>query len=375
MTSSIVPPHMGWPRPRRPATGYLLQVPELCGWNPYVGLAETSLAPHGYRAIRPGLCRDTPGSVRPKIGTIQPRPHVVHLHWPEKLARELGAEDALALLERLSASAAIVQTLHNLIPHEQADAEPTASFLRAVDELCVGVHLFSVAHQQAARAARPGLPTRALHLAHPRYPDLDAVDPATPTGTLGCFGRLRAYKRIAEFARVFLDCAGPGQRLLVAGHPDDPRTHDELGRLAVTDTRLVYRPGFHDRAHFIRLLGSVEWVALPYEQVWSSGVLVSALQLGRRLLSPTPVGGLDLYGDVADWWVTVDPWDHETAVLRWLEAAALAPAAAPGRPDLALPTWQQAASEMAAWYRVLLLPPSAGGADRANHPPSDCSPA
>ncbi|MGH3889832.1 MAG: glycosyltransferase family 4 protein [Pseudonocardiaceae bacterium] len=81
----------------RPAAGrsmVVVQVPEVCGWNPYVVAAEAALAAQGVRVVRPGLCRDVPGpaarQLRQPIEVEVDAATIVHLHcrksWPTSLA-------------------------------------------------------------------------------------------------------------------------------------------------------------------------------------------------------------------------------------------------------------------------------------------------
>ncbi|MGH3709089.1 MAG: hypothetical protein ACRDRQ_13540 [Pseudonocardiaceae bacterium] len=335
----------------------VLQVPETCGWNPYVGAGAQALDRRGLTLLRPGLCCDNPrpAPLADLDALAGLSPDVVHLHWPEKLARQYGQAAALRVLTGFKERGALlVQSVHNLLPHEPSPA--LACFTARVDALTDGVHVFSAAHEQAARRVRPGLPGPVLRLAHPLLPQ-----PPVPPGprvpaplSVGCLGRLRDYKGTLRFTRAFLDGAGDGARLLVAGCPGSTRTHRALAQLAAGDPRLDYRPGFvADPAHWCELLHKPAWVALPYEHLHSSGVLVAALQAGRRILSPTPLGGTALYTARAEprWWLTVDPWDDRTAVALW-RAAAGGGSAVPCD-HLALPTWDQAAQELAAFYQRL----------------------
>ncbi|MGH3694038.1 MAG: glycosyltransferase [Pseudonocardiaceae bacterium] len=144
----------------------VVQVPEVCTWNPYVAAAEAALTAQGVRVLRPGLCCDVPGPVAHPFN--QPvevdATTIVHLHWPEKLAHQLGVDATVAVLRGLvERGAKIVQTVHNVHPHEATPELVT--FLRVVDELTAGVHFFSSDHEAAARAA-PGVPeVRASHAA------------------------------------------------------------------------------------------------------------------------------------------------------------------------------------------------------------------
>lgn len=372
--------------PGRPGLA-VLQVPEACGWNPYVAGAETALGGRGITVVRPGLCADDPepGS-QPEVCDLRRltelRADVVHLHWPEKLAARYGIPAALWLLRNLrSQGAVIVQTVHNLAPHEPS--AQLRAYGRAVDALTDGIHVFSPAHEQAARANRPELPGPVLHLPHPRYPDpplaehVQTTPPQESPGrhhawSMGCFGRLRGYKRTAGFAEAFLRGAPGHARLLVAGQPADTVTGQRLAALAAADPRLDYRPGFIGDHHtWQTLVASVGWVALPYARLYSSGVLVTALQAGRAILSPTPTGGTHLYlrtdtapnaeGDARPAWLTVDPWDHDAAIDVWARHTARPTAARPtaespltvSSPALALPDWPDAADRLARFYHEL----------------------
>ncbi|GAA3030366.1 hypothetical protein GCM10020000_03850 [Streptomyces olivoverticillatus] len=272
----------------------VLQIPETCGWNDYVALQESHLAARGAVVLRPGLCRDEPGFVPGDLAhLVGAVPDIVHMHWPEMLARMLGDAEAIALLRELTARGTrLVQTVHDLAPHEEG-THGNAAFIDEVDSLTHGAHFFTKEHELAARLIRSRLPGPALHLPHPRYPpNSSPAEGGSPYGaTIGCFGWLRPYKRTAAFAQAFVRHARREQRLLIAGFPDDPATHHTLTEIAAAHDRVRYLPGFHPGSEFVRLLEQVDWVALPYQRVWSSGVLVAAAQQGRRILSPPPVGG------------------------------------------------------------------------------------
>lgn len=140
--------------------------------------------------------------------------------------------------------------------------------------------------------------------------------------------------------------------MVVAGHVDEPEVHRGLAELAAEYPGLDYQPGFVPEERFWRLLGEVEWVALPHRRLYSSGVLVAALQLGRRIISPVPTGGTGLYGTGLDQaqWRTVQPWDHTRAVEELLAARAHVPPVG----ELVLPSWPEAAEAMAGFYARLV---------------------
>ncbi len=166
---------------------------------------------------------------------------------------------------------------------------------------------------------------------------------------MACLGRLRPYKRTAEFAAAVL--AGEDNlRLLVAGHPDDAETDRRLRTMAEADFRLDYRPGFLSTAEFREFLAAVEWVVLPYQRLHSSGVLVEALQAGTRVLSVAPLGGASLYGSFEhDRWLVLPEWDDQAAIRAWRSVVS--------RSCITLPTWPDAASALVSFYAAVIAAP------------------
>lgn len=356
----------------------VVQVPEVCGWNPYVAAAEAALTAQGVRVVRPGLCRDVPGpAARPLRQPAEVEVDaatIVHLHWPDKLASQLGVDAATAVLRDLvERGAKIVQTVHNVRPHE-ATPELTA-FQRLVDELTAGVHFFSPEHEAQARSIRPGLPYRVLHLPHPRFALPTPPATSTVAGSVGLLGRLRGYKRTLGFTRAYLQALDAQAQLVVAGYVDEPEIHHALAELAVEYPGLDYQPGFVPEERFWRLLGEAEWVVLPCRRLYSSGMLVAALQLGRRIISPVPTGGTGLYGTGLDQgqWQTVQPWDDTRAVEELLAA----PSHLPPVGELTLPPWSEAAKTMADFYAQLLedaAAPTARSTHAVSAAPTRCTP-
>ncbi len=329
----------------------VLQVPEVCKWNPYVELTERHLTDRGVLVLRPGLCRD--GLFVPPFSppAVQRMPNIIHLHWPEKLVAWYGADRALAVLQDFAERGTqIVQTVHNLEPHEP-NAE-LIGYLHKVDALSSGVHFFSAEHELQARAARPKLPQLRTLMPHPRFPILTPLQQSSAPGNevvLGCFGRIRPYKRFPAFARIFGQLARPGFRLLIAGAADTTKTHTELQLLARTYSQIEYLAGFLPEQRFFELLSQVQWVALPRKRVFSSGLLIAATQVGRRVLAPTPTG-VDAYG-LRGMVETVDPWNDVAAVCRWMDVACTPP---PTVSSGALPTWDTAADHLIDFYAKVI---------------------
>lgn len=322
----------------------LWQVPENCEWNRYISDGADALQQLGWKVLRPGLCEDGPAATSESTAArtwTGPVPAIVHLHWPEKLAKSLGAEQAVALIRWLKQQGArVVQTIHNVSPHEVTAATPW--YQESIDGLTDAVHCFSTEHETIARVNRPNLPATSITFGHPQYV-------TAPPVRVGCFGRLREYKRTADFAAALLTDRDLNVQLLVMGHADSDETVQRLHILAATDTRLDFRPQFAPNGEFEAAIASVDWVALPYLTLHSSGILVTALQAGRRILSPKPIGGKELYGNFGtDRWLVIDPWTDDAAVSALTVAS---------RSDLTLPTWATAARELASFYTSVTARP------------------
>ena len=276
------------------------QVPEICDWNPYVAQCGSALKELDWELLSPRVCVDSPGSVGGS-GWAGPAPAIIHLHWPDKLLNAIGERAALQLLRSLKFQGSrLIQTVHNVMPHEAT--ESARRFVNAVDALTDGAHFFSFEHETAARRERPNLPQTSLHFAHPRFGQ------ARPL-RLGLIGRLRGYKRTPAFLKVLLTEVHSPIEVHVVGNPDDDATALTLRGFAEDDDRLVLDLRFRSAPGFTEAISSVDWVVLPYRQLYSSGIAVAALEMGRGLISPVPVGGTSLYGSSATRWIALDPWN------------------------------------------------------------------
>jgi glycosyltransferase involved in cell wall biosynthesis len=339
----------------------VLQIPEVCDWNPYVKLAEQHLSARGVTVLRPGLCLDSPHAQITSPPEISSTPSIVHLHWPEMLAHCYGTARALSIVRDLVARGArLVQTVHDLKAHEP-NPELTA-YLHEVDALTSGVHFFSEEHERQARSTRPKLPEQRTHFLHPAFPALtlpaktalarDTRTPGRPI-VLGCLGRIRPYKRFLEFGHAFGQTARSGFHLLIAGAAQTSEIHEQLQDLERSYPSITYRPGFLTEEEFAEVLDLMDWVSLPYEQVFSSGVLVAAVQARKSILSPRPTG-LDAYQLGASLHV-VDPWDDTTAVRQWMDVALEHRLVTP--PSV-LPDWSHAAEHLIDFYHAVIEQPS-----------------
>ncbi|WP_353475862.1 glycosyltransferase family 4 protein (plasmid) [Salipiger sp. H15] len=181
---------------------------------------------------------------------------------------------------------------------------------------------------RAAAAARLGLPDARLHvLPHPsilRYADLArelgltrAEEP--PGFRVLCFGRLYAYKGLADLVRAEALLAGalPGLAITIAGRGDDPAELEPLmGDPAAYDIRHRFIPD----AEVAELFTDADLVVLPYTEASQSGVLHVAAAFGRPVVA-TDVGELRSTVEANGLGVIVPPSDPARLAGAILELA------------------------------------------------------
>jgi hypothetical protein len=340
----------------------LLQVPETCFFNPYVEHQAQALGACGYEVLQPGLCRDEPGAAAPRpslAGLEAPAGGlgVVHLHWPEKLLKTSSRTEVLALFAGLRERRwKLVRTYHNLTPHDSDLGDFERELVRLVD----GHHCFSREQRRRLVSAHGPALEKALVLQHPRFV-LPAELQGSPVGrrrapgrplTVGCFGRVRRYKRGLEFARAFVARQAVGMRLLLCGLAETAELDVELQALASRSPALEYRSGFLEHAGLISAMREVDLVVLPYASVWSSGILTLAAQLGLPVLAPRPAM-LELEEEEArgiGHFLTA--WDDQVA-LDWLERARDMALEAPSQAERVFPDWATAGAALDSYYSTL----------------------
>lgn len=217
------------------------------------------------------------------------RPDVVHLLSNNALWLNL----ALPFLP-----APVVTTVHDVEVHP-GDAE-TGVLPRWSTDLVVRQSGDIVVHGPGLRRAaiaRFGKPADRVHvLPHPaigRYAALArrAGLVRRSTGfTVLLFGRLYAYKGLAEFLRAeaLVGARIPDLRVVVAGRGDDPAA---LSGLMGDPGRYDIRHRFIEDAEVAQLFLDADVVALPYVEASQSGVLNVAAAFGKPVVV-TDVGEL-----------------------------------------------------------------------------------
>lgn len=259
----------------------VLQIPSRCDLNTYVAESAAALGRIGVRLASDDFCVDGFAGVCGSLDLESPA-DIVHLHWPEKLAALHGVEGAIALLRRMSFEGSrIVWTMHNEAPHDPISRQLYDEVINLAD----AIHFFS--NRQRVAVGRPDIAS--IVLPHPAFslPKL-GIDRGRSDERrhAGCVGRIRGYKGFTSFARNWVDCAPQGWRLTVAGlaAPDEV----EALKLLSNTRDVTISTEFLDFAEMIDLVASLDVVVLPYDRIWSSGMLVLAAQLGTPVICPDP---------------------------------------------------------------------------------------
>jgi glycosyltransferase involved in cell wall biosynthesis len=204
-------------------------------------------------------------------------PDVVHVQW-------LGIPRYdIHWLRRIDAPT--VLTAHDVLPRQERN-------LRAWGEALALVGRVIVQSQRAVEelAAR-GVPRD--HLARVPHPVFEGPELPPPSGsTLLFFGLMRAYKGLDVLVQALPEI--PGARLVVAGDVAEREAVDralwQVSWLGVED-RIEWQLRFISAEEIAPLMERSTLCVLPYRKIDSSGVLATALGLGRPAVV-TDVGGL-----------------------------------------------------------------------------------
>ena len=271
---------------------------------------------------------------------------VLHVHWPEVIFRRGSAAKSAAgmavffllLLRARLTGRAVVRTIHNLQPHE--DADPLG---RALLRLCDRMTTLWIRLNPVTEPPGSGPVTTILH---GHYRDWFAAHGkrAPISGRLLFFGQVRPYKGISELIAVFTGTPGDALTLAVVGQPNSAPYRDELAA-AAHDPRISLRLEFVSDEELATEVSSAELVVLPYLEMHNSGALLLALSLGRPVLVPESPVTAALAAEVGALWVQRFNGSLTTQRIQDALAAVTNSAAFEGigEPDLTLRDWPRIA--------------------------------
>lgn len=238
----------------------------------------------------------------------QGRPDVLHLHWTEPYisgrrmdVSRIKAMRTIAELRLLRRTGTpIVWTAHDLSRHDRPADALEMSFNRDLVRVSSAV----IVHCEAAREALLGtldLPSGMAHRVHviPHGHYLDAyrndIGRAEARQRLGLTGDgpvfafvgwVRPYKGVRELITAFRELRGEGVRLLVAGQPGSAGFAREMTSLAAGDARILLTLGFVPDDDLQLYLNAADVIALPYQEIFTSGSVLLAISFGRAVIAP-----------------------------------------------------------------------------------------
>jgi beta-1,4-mannosyltransferase len=310
--------------------------------NPYFGLCHAALAKRGI-----SVSDDLEIDLR-WIEEHGDRVNAVHLHWPERFwrrrfggtSRVQRAARAFECLVRLHRFVRAVRrrgvqciwTVHNLEPHEGAYRWDRYGYRLLARECDVVICHSQSAASNVQDLYRPRgrvvvMPIGDPAGAYPRARSRDEVlaeihlDPQRPV--VSCLGRLRPYKGLDVACRA-VERLGDRVQLIIGG----PR-HSELDAspifAAIGRTSGVVIDRELTDQEFADLTAASDAVLLPYRAITGSSALLSALGLGRGVVTADLPYFREILADEPDAGMVVPGWDTATwanALLEYLERPA-----------------------------------------------------
>jgi beta-1,4-mannosyltransferase len=278
---------------------------------------------------------------------------VLHLHWPDHLVGDPSWLKSIVksglfrvLLIRNQFSRAHVRTVHNLKPHVDGRWFTRCAEAAWIRSCSTSVYL-SIAGEGTASSSS----TKRAIIVHGDYeafvrPLMD--DKAQPVpGRILMFGNLRRYKGVEQLVTSFNDLPQPSAwRLRIIGTPESGDYGSELSALCGGNPLIELVLGRQEDPAMVREIQRASIVAIPYNQVYNSGVALMALTLQRPIVVTNSETMTELQREVGEVWVRpIGEWTGSNLH----RAASVAVGAS--APDLSSRDWADLAADYAAVYR------------------------
>jgi beta-1,4-mannosyltransferase len=270
---------------------------------------------------------------------LRQRSDIWHIHWPEGF---LNSSNRLKVLTKLGVllglitwakqrGTKLVWTVHNLQSHEQYYPRLERWFWQYFTPRLDGYISLSQAGLATAQERFPALKYKpGFVIPHGHY--RDEYPPPTDRHTaqssartqLGLpqdatvilfFGRIRAYKNVAQLIQLFSQIQQPNLRLNIAGRPEPIALKVELEQLIASDDRIQAHLDFVPQAQTATHFAAADLVVLPYREILNSGTALLALSLNCPVFVPQRGSMGELQQLVGDTWVKTYSGDLTVAAL------------------------------------------------------------
>jgi beta-1,4-mannosyltransferase len=311
--------------------------------NPFIRMFVGEFESRPRVAIRPFTWR------RALVG----RYDVLHVHWPERLVRhhrrwfEILRACALSalLLRCVLRRVAIVQTVHNLSPHERGTRVERLA-LALLERVTTTRVLLTAADTDRSSAA-------SVHIPHGDYaPHVAKYARSVAESRRGLllFGYLRPYKNIE---RLIGCVAGrPDLALEILGSANDREFGTKLEQLAATARNVSVDIALHDDAELIAHIDASEAVVLPYRNMYNSGAAILALTLRCPLILSASDATRQLRDETGPSWIELLPeeWGADDLAAAVAHLRMTAADRAHGAPLSVNRAWASVATEYESVY-------------------------
>ncbi len=347
--------------------------------NPYNFLLYTALKQAG---VGVGEC-----STR---ALLRERYAILHIHWPEGVwntpnllwATAKGTVLLMWLLIAKARGAKIVWTVHNLRPHEGYHPRVSKVFGSVVLRLMDGfIQLTAVGSREMQKLFPQTSAKQSFVIPHGHYRDIsptilsrvearEALKVPLSSRVVTFCGAIRRYKNVPALIDAFVEMAGTGDRLLIAGKAEQAEVLEEIVERAGNRPSIAILSKLLSESEIEQYVRAADLVVLPYNNILNSGAAILALSHGRPVLVPALGAMLELQQAVGREWVTTYEGELTAAVL----AAALAAACRRDEatsPDLSQLEWDGIARMTVAAYSSLIA--SEGDCKRERAEESDAS--
>jgi beta-1,4-mannosyltransferase len=233
---------------------------------------------------------------------------VLHVHWPERLLRASGPlrpwlkllAFELVLLRARLRRVALVQTVHNLAPHEPGDSAERLGLRHWASAVTLRIYL-----NDAGAALRHGdVIKHGDYL--PYLEELGAPPVIDGRGSgLLLFGHLKPYKGIEDLIEKAGDAPDIALRVLGAAYNEDYGR--EIEEAASLLPNVLVRTEALDDARLIEEIRAAGAVVLPYKDLYNSGAALLALSVGTPVILSDSESARELQSEVGRQWVRVLP--------------------------------------------------------------------
>lgn len=280
--------------------------------NPYQRLLAEALTPLGVETVFPaGYRRGMPLS---RAVLPQPRPDLLHLHWPSAYLRSPHPAWRAAYCVRTLADLSLVRragipvvwTVHNLVSHDT----PTPRLERWFSARLAALADRLIVHSEAARTQVIGTlgaaEAKITVIPHGSFRRVYGEPPARAEAraALGIngkgplalfFGMIRPYKGVPNLLHAWSDLKDRrgDAKLLVVGMAQEPNYAAEIERLAAQTDNVRLDLRFVEDAEVSVLMAAADLLVLPFEQSLTSGTVRLAEDYGVPVVVPRVAGSTE----------------------------------------------------------------------------------